>query len=110
VRTPRPTAPLGVIPPEIFEADPDALPVLVELLPSPDPLVAYTAYCALRKYGSRGHSAISALEALLTHKHPDVRRNAAAAIEAIRKDDRRDFTREENWKVVDATGAPVIKR
>ena len=69
--------------PPLQDGDPEAIPVLAELLRAPEANVRVIAACGLREIGAPARSAIPALLALENDKDPDVRLACQLAIGSI---------------------------
>jgi HEAT repeats len=64
----------------LLEGDPEAVPVLVELLKSPDPKVRQIAVQGLEKIGEQARAGTSGLVEALDDPEEEVRRDAAQAL------------------------------
>jgi len=70
-------------PAPLQDGDPEAIPVLVELLKSPEPIVRIMAASGLQQIGSLASEAVPALSALVDDEDGDVAFTARQAIRII---------------------------
>lgn len=76
--------PGGPLSPPLFDNDPEAVPVLAELLRAPEPNVRLAAVEALQRIGPPASDALRALLLVFEDDDEEVRQQAAQALQAIR--------------------------